>query len=147
MDIKLSKSEAKAIIKRNINKEWQHNWDTGTTGRHLYSIQQEVGTPRTVKRSTREENIITRLRVGHTKLNKTLHLINKHPSVLCEYCQVQESVEHVILHCQKYSREREIQKQEVVKHGTGELSLKNVFSFCLGGLIRFMKVTNLIKRV
>ena len=115
--------------------------------RHLYSIQQEVGTSRTVKRSTREENITTRLRVGHTKLNKTLHLINKHPSGLCEYCQVQESVEHVILHCQNYSREREILKQEVMKQGIGEPSLKNVFASCLGGLIHFMKETNLIKRV
>jgi len=54
----ISKSEAKVIIKRNIN-EWQHSWDTGNTGQ-LYAVQREVGTVGIPKRSTKEENIITR---------------------------------------------------------------------------------------
>ena len=32
MEISLSKSEAKGIIKRNIIKEWQHSRDTTNTG-------------------------------------------------------------------------------------------------------------------
>lgn len=75
LGISLSKSEAKGIIKRNIIKEWQHR-DTANTGWHLYAVQQ-VGTVRSAKRSIKEENIITSLRVGHTTLNKTLQLINK----------------------------------------------------------------------
>ena len=47
----------KGIIKRNLIKEWQHSWDTGNTGRHLYAVQREVGTVRTTKRSTKEQNI------------------------------------------------------------------------------------------
>ncbi len=77
-------------------KEWQHKWDTVNTGRHLYEIQREVGVGRITKRSIKEENILTRLRVGHTMLNKTLKIINKHPAGLCEHCGVEESVEHVI---------------------------------------------------
>ncbi len=41
---------------------------------------------RITKRSIKEENILTRLRVGHTMLNKTLKIINKHPAGLCEHC-------------------------------------------------------------
>ncbi len=36
-------------------------------------------------------------------LNKTLKIINKPPTGLCEHCGVEESVEHnVICVCQKY---------------------------------------------
>ncbi len=63
MDISLSKSEAKGIIERNVMKEWQLRWDTGNTGGRLYAVQREVGTVRTAKRSTKEEIILTRLRV------------------------------------------------------------------------------------
>ncbi len=52
---------------------------------------------RITKISIIEENILTRLRVGHTMLNKTLKIINKHPTGLCEHCGVEESVERVIL--------------------------------------------------
>ncbi len=34
----------------------------------------------------------TRLRLGHTRLNNTMHLINKHPTGLCEVCDVNETV-------------------------------------------------------
>ncbi len=50
---------------------------------------------RITKRSITEENILTRLRVGQTMLDKTLKIINKHPTGLCEHCGVEESVEHV----------------------------------------------------
>ncbi len=33
-------------------------------------------------------------------LNKTLKIINKHPTGLCEHCGVEEPVEHVICVCQ-----------------------------------------------
>ena len=127
MDIVFSKMEAKGIIKSYLIKEWQHSWDTGNTGQHLYVVQRELGTVRTAKRSTKEENILTRLRVGHTRLNKTLHLINNHPSGICEHCQIEESVEHVILNCPKYSQERETLKREVRNRGMVELNVKNVF--------------------
>ncbi len=36
----------------------------------------------------------------------------KHPTGLCEHCGEEESVEHVICVCQKYTNEREIMKNE-----------------------------------
>lgn len=55
MAISLSKCEAKWIIKRSILKEWQHTWDNGETGRHLYAVQHEEGMVRSVKRSTKDK--------------------------------------------------------------------------------------------
>jgi len=71
-DILLSKAEVKTIIKRNIMKEWQHSWDVEETGRHLHAVQSEVGKGRPARRRTAEDNIVTRLRIGHTRLNKTM---------------------------------------------------------------------------
>ncbi len=57
-------------------------------------------------------------------LNKTLKLINKHLTGLCEHCGVEESVEHVIYVCQNYTNEREIIKNLLRKMGMDELKLK-----------------------
>ncbi len=51
-------------------------------------------------------------------LNKTLKIINKHPTGLCEHCGLEVSVEHVICVCQKYTHEREIMKR-TSKDGNG----------------------------
>jgi len=40
--------------------------------------------------------ILTRLRMGHTQLNSTLHIIGTHGTELCEICQVKEAAEHVL---------------------------------------------------
>ncbi len=34
----------------------------------------------------KEHVIINRQRIGHCKLNKTLHVIGKHPTGLCDEC-------------------------------------------------------------
>ncbi len=48
----------------------------------------------------------------------------KHPTGLCEHCGEEESVEHVICVCQKYTNEREIMKNELRKMGMDDKSLK-----------------------
>uniref|UniRef100_A0A3P9PXL0 Reverse transcriptase zinc-binding domain-containing protein n=1 Tax=Poecilia reticulata TaxID=8081 RepID=A0A3P9PXL0_POERE len=57
-------------------------------------------------RSRKEENIISRLRFGHTGLNSALFKIGKHPSGNCDFCFQEETVKHVLLLCLKYSEER-----------------------------------------
>ena len=67
----------------------------GQTGRHLYNIQRHVGGGRKVGFKRRDENIITRFRIGHAVLNYSLHKIGKHPTGKCQYCYQPETVEHV----------------------------------------------------
>jgi hypothetical protein len=56
---------------------------------------------------TEEAAIFTRLRVGHSQLNKYLNVIGKRPTGKCDYCQETETVEQVLLQCGQYQRERE----------------------------------------
>lgn len=49
-----------------------------------------------------------RLRLGHTGLNYTLYRIGKHPTGLCDECGVSETVEHVLIMCNKYTEQRKM---------------------------------------
>jgi len=97
MVISYCKAEVKSIIKEEMKKKWQEEWNKETK---YYSIQKRVGDMRENNRNKREEDIISRMRFGHTGLNSTLKLIGK------LFCNINETVEHVIINCQKYNEER-----------------------------------------
>ena len=125
MHIKYSKAELKCIVKVKLMQKWQELWDSGQTGRHLYSMQKTVGWGRSTHRSTQEEDIISRMRVGHTGLNCTLFLLKKHADGKCSDCNSLETPEHVIETCTKHLWER----QELTRCFEGEevpLKLKEI---------------------
>ncbi len=99
LQVPISKAEAKIFMRTCAQSVWQEYWDDNETGRHLYNIQRHVGAGRMVGWKRREENIITRLRIGHTGLSHTLHKIDKNPSGKCKHCSQSETVEHV--HCRE----------------------------------------------
>ncbi len=44
----------------------------------------------------RQEEVVTRLIIGHTGLNQTLYNIAKHPTGVCDNCEVLDQY-HVLL--------------------------------------------------
>jgi len=74
MVISYSKAEVKSIIKEEMKKKWQEEWNKETKARMYYSIQKKVGGMRENNMNKREEDIISRMRFGHTGLNSTLKL-------------------------------------------------------------------------
>ncbi len=91
--------------------------------------------------------MITRLRLGHTRLNNTMHLINKHPTRLCEVCDVNETVEHV-MYCRKYMAERNELKDELENKGE-QFTIKNLLNpeRNTKSLLQYLGRTGLNKRV
>ncbi len=63
MVIKCSKAEIKSIIKAEMKKKWQKEWDRGN---EYYSIQRRVGEMRGSNRNRKEDGIILR----HTHYTK-----------------------------------------------------------------------------
>jgi len=51
-----------------------------------------------------EQVIMSRIRIGHRKLNNTLKIMGKHPTGQCS-CGERETVEHVMIACPRYGRE------------------------------------------
>ena len=68
-----------------------------------------------------QESIISRLRFGHTVLNSSLFIIGKHGTGRCK-CGQEETIEHVMLNCQKYEEER--------RHLVGNLTEAITKSYC-----------------
>ncbi len=61
IEISLSKTEVKGIIKTAVGSMWQNVWNKG---RHLFRIQHKVGIERKVYGNRREDTVITRIRIG-----------------------------------------------------------------------------------
>ncbi len=104
-----------SIIKKRLKERWQKQWDKEKKGRWFYRIQRKVGEMRSAGKNRRDERVISRMGFGHTRLNSTLYKMGKHDTGRCEFCGQEESVEHVILYCQKYETERRILMQNVEK--------------------------------
>ena len=111
ININLSKTEGKSIVWKEIHLEWQEYWEQETKGRHLYSLLNKVNSTVELSRwvgwKRKEQVIMTRMRIGHTNLNGTLKIIGKHPTGLCQKCQQPETVQHILITCRSYERERE----------------------------------------
>src|SRR4029434_6633555 len=126
---------------------WQSEWDKEKKGRHLYKLQQEIVGKKNSYINRQEEVWFYRMRIGHTALNSNLFIMNKHPSGNCEVCGVREDVEHVLLSCERFSRQREKLKRTVSAE-------KRVFSLetllgepragsITGSIVSFIKETQL----
>lgn len=100
----------------------------------------------------REETIVTRLRIGHNKLNSTLHIMGKHPTGFCDQCQIPETVEHVLINCSKYGLQRVDMIKDMGKIGLTGRGVKSIMDCSRSEqgvkyLIRFLTKTGLMTRI
>ena len=98
-----------------------------------------------------EQVIMSRIRIGHCKLNNTLKIMGKHPTGQCS-CGERETVEHVIVACPRYGREKERMKIELQKTGIRECNFKNIVESAKSKegrkiIIGFLVSTGIIKRI
>jgi ribonuclease HI len=105
MELSINKAEAKGLIRTVVKNKWQVLWNRESKGRHLYKIQEQMGSGRSS--GPREESVVTRLGLGHTRLNSTLKVVGNHPSGRCDHCQEEMNTrEHVLFQCQKYDERK-----------------------------------------
>lgn len=151
VNVAYSKAEVKSIIKAKTKEKWQFMWDNEQSGRHLYKFQREVGKNRNTCRNKQEEDVLSRMRLGHTGLNRTLFIMKKHVDGMCEYCNSQETIEHVIMYCPKYHQARQrLISQLNESQMTLNLQLllqRGSENICFQFLFPFLKITGLFKRI
>ena len=98
--------------------------------------------------SRREEIWINRLRIGHTSLNAGLKIIGKHPTGNCCYCGEIEGVEHVLIYCSKYIKERkELERVMGSSVKMADLLGKHQSDKIIKALIKYLKDTELAGRI
>ncbi|XP_016658134.1 uncharacterized protein LOC107883144 [Acyrthosiphon pisum] len=96
-------------IRRNINKYcidlWNSQWHT-TTENKLREIKHSVVLwPKYTDINRKNEVILNRLRIGHTKLTHG-HLMAKTDPPLCPTCNTNYSIKHIIIHCLNFNEAR-----------------------------------------
>ncbi|XP_049904182.1 uncharacterized protein LOC126392679 [Epinephelus moara] len=149
MVVTYSKAEIKSIVKSEMKKKWQKQWDRESRGRHFYNIQRNVGEMRECHRSSKEEDIISRMRFGHTGLNSTLFIIQKHETGNCEHCESGETVEHILFQCPKYQTQRNTLKaafkRNKIPFNVADILRRNSGDVVFGEIFRFLEATGLVK--
>jgi len=103
-------TDLKGQIKTYIVKKWQERWSSPSlpNNKKLKRIRPTIEHWSSSYHPIRRyERILTRLRIGHTKLTHA-HIMQKDAAPRCGRCNVILTVEHVLAECKKYETERRL---------------------------------------
>jgi len=93
-----------------------------------------------VKLTRHEETMVTRVRIGHTRITHS-HLMCKEPESRCETCNCELTVKHLILECPSYQNAR-------IKANINTISLKDALRPGQEKTIaNFIKIANLTTNI
>src|SRR6218665_507431 len=127
----LENEEVIALSKAFIINKWQTEYNNDTRGHFYKSICPVVST--TIKFSDicrKKEVQLSRLRLGTYLTNHRLHIMGKHPTGLCDLYQVEESIEHILLQCNKENISSILKNQCLIYKS--DFNLKSVLD--IGGI-------------
>ena len=115
------KSALKRRIKEGAKRQWQVEWNnscTGNTLRRIISKGARAG-PKLYKHIVGRytATTIAQLRTGHCRLNKYLHPFKLKSSPYCECGYGQETVEHYLMECPRFVKERKELRVKVRSKG------------------------------
>lgn len=88
MAVSFGQAEIKSMVRQEVRKRWQRQWEEERKRRWLCRIQRRMGA---TGWSRREEVVISRMRFGHTGLTTTLLVMGKHNTGECDYCGEEET--------------------------------------------------------
>ena len=134
-----------AALKPAVNKKWQNLWNNEPDTNKLKEIKKTVSPWTSSKQRERFcEVILTRIRIGHTRLTHGYLMENPHGTVpKCPKCNVILSVKHIFIECQEYDRQR--------SSSFGRKSFKEILAesntFLISPIFNFLKNCNLIKNI
>ena len=104
-DLKLSRADAQRFLRSALLSTWKQSWER-TTSNKLRLIKDSIAPWKSSLRTCRrEEVILTRLRIGHTRTTHG-YLLRGDPPPLCPSCGITLTVFHFLLECPLYNDER-----------------------------------------
>ena len=99
-NIKLSYEDYKHIMKNEIMKQWQEEWDQYNS--YLHDIKPKIGNwESSYRKDRREEVVMCRLRLGCVLIDNK-HIFDRSEPPICDLCNVRLNSRHMILSCPKY---------------------------------------------
>ncbi|KAK2578087.1 hypothetical protein KPH14_001320 [Odynerus spinipes] len=124
-------------LKNKLTAQWENEWKTKAPN-HIKTISdkffEDQKCPFTLTR--REQAAIARIKIGHSRITHSFR-ISKNQPPYCEQCKSVISIEHLILHCAKYSLLRD-------RYNLATTLKDNLNHKKLPELLKFIKETKLI---
>ena len=94
--ISIPYTDLKPIISKFVHKKWQQRWDMNINNK-LFRIQPTLGEWRPALWASRiEQVVISRLRIGHTRLTQAF-ILKQEPQPQCLTCQTTCTVKHILI--------------------------------------------------
>ena len=103
-NFKLPCTDFKPFINRYVLSKWQLSWDRATFNK-LHEIKPVLGKNTIYRSLRREEVVLTRLRIGHTRLTHS-YLLKREDQPFCISCNEPFTVKHFLIDCIEFSHVR-----------------------------------------
>ena len=127
--------DIKVHVRSIVNNKWQEEWLNCPQNNKLKEIKETVKIWKSsTQNKRREEVILTRLRLGHTNITHNFLMSMPHePPPICNTCQAQLTVNHILVECRQYSVFRNIVFRTPTLKGilseSPDFSALNIFKF------------------
>ena len=94
-------TDLKPTISKFLHTKWQQRWDINIHNK-LFQIQPTLGECKPAfRKSRREQVVISRLRIGHTRLTHSF-ILKQEPQPQCLTCQTTCTVKHILIECRAF---------------------------------------------
>ena len=137
-------NDIQSCIKSKIWLKWQKEWEDVPATNKLRSIKKCVNSwQSSIQKKRYLEVLLSRLRIGHTKLTHGYLMSSPHGSPpMCEVCQCQISIKHIFIDCPKYHQHRQLFKENNL-----ESILAENRNFSFSNILYFLKQINLLNKI
>ena len=117
-------------VKEYVNKCWQEFWNR-SNGQKLYEMMPVIGEFNVSSLTRKEQVIIHRIRIGHTRLTHSYLMEGRLNAPLCDFCDDEIlTVKHFMIYCPHYlSVRRRFYNVSNMKELFDEVSLRRILSF------------------
>ena len=99
-DLLIPHTDYKPVIKDYVVRKWLATWPDKRTN-HLHMAGATVNQPQPLEATNREDSVIRRVRMGHTRLTHA-HLLSGEAPPFCHACNCRITVKHFLLDCTLY---------------------------------------------
>ena len=144
-DVKLPANDYINTIKLNLKTQWQNGWNNEPDTNKLKQIKPSVHLwDSSLQNERKTEVILTRLRIGHTKLTHGFLMKTPHGEIpVCRTCNSFLTVKHILCECKLYDRVRSL--------CFGRKSLKEILgnsdTFSISSVLTFLRNSGLIDKI
>ena len=138
----IPQSDMKWIIRSHVKGKWQARWSGLASNKKYKEIREDIKHwPSSYQYNRRAEVILSRLRIGHTRLTHGF-LLEGGIAPVCSFCNSPLTIEHILVYCNQFSAARR-------QHGMANKCIKELLGQDVDilNIISFLQETGLLSQI